>query len=293
MPSLKQLQVFVSIARHGSLGAAADEVCLSKGAVSQALAELERRLGSPVFDRVHPHLRLNEQGSELLPLAQDVLDRMEDIRHLFDAGGVAHGVLRLGASQTIGNYVLPSLLAQLPDVEADVQIHNTHDLCEMLKRFELDLALIEGRNHAPELTTQAWRKDEMLIVAAPSHPLARQDAVSWDDLRHADWVLREPHSGSREQFERDVAPLVQPLGTVRVLNSIEAGLLAVESGLGLSFASRLAVQERVSRRSLVALKLGQTFTRRLSLIWHRQKFHNFALRHFIDSLKTLHNPAEL
>lgn len=284
MPSLKQFRVFASIARHGNLGEAAAELCLSKGAVSQALGELERRLGTPVFDRVHPRLRLNAQGEQLQPLVEDVLDRAEGIRHLFANGGDVGGVLRLGASQTIGNYLLPVLLAQVPAVQAKVQISNTHDLCAMLGRFELDLALIEGKNHHPDLITQPWREDEMLIVCSPQHALAGTASVTLADLQGCDWVQREANSGSREQFDQELVPLIAPLGKTRELNGVEALLLAVEHNLGLTFVSRLAAQDRLDRGKLFHIDVGLSFARQLSLVWHRQKFHGALLRNFIEAM---------
>jgi len=213
------------------------------------------------------------------------LDRTEDLRHLFDDGGEVGGTLRLGASQTIGNYLLPMLLAKLPSVQAKVQICNTHDLCAMLGRFELDLALIEGKNHHPDLITQPWQEDEMLLVASPQHALAKAKTVDFADLRGCDWVLREPNSGSREQFDQELQPLISPLGKIQELNSLEAVMLGVEHDLGLTFVSRLAVQDRLARCKLAQIHVGQRFTRQLSLVWHRQKFHGALLRSFVGSLQ--------
>ncbi|EKE71627.1 LysR substrate-binding domain-containing protein [Gallaecimonas xiamenensis] len=285
MPSFKQLQVFASVARHGNLGQAAEELFLSKGAVSQALGELERRLGTPLFDRVHPRLQLNDQGRQLQPLAEAVLDRVQDIRHLFDEGGEPQGELRLGASQTIGNYLLPGLLAQMPGLAAKVRITNTHNLCHLLAHFELDLALIEGENHHSELATAPWLDDEMLVVAASGHPLAGRTSagtkLALNDLNGQHWVLREPQSGSREQFDRELAPRLGTLGRVLELNTLEAVMQGVEAGLGLTLVSRLAAADRLQSGRLVALPLAQGFPRQLRLAWHKQKYHGALLRRFI------------
>ena len=112
--TLQQLKVFATIARHGNLGGTASELCLSKGAVSQSLQELERQLATPLFDRVHPRLQLNNEGRLLQPAAEELLTRMQEIEQLFSPDAEPSGQLRLGASQTIGNYLLPSLLAGRP-----------------------------------------------------------------------------------------------------------------------------------------------------------------------------------
>lgn len=286
MISLKQLHAFTSIARHGSLGLAAAELFLSKGALSQSLAELERQLGQPLFDRVHPHLKLNDQGRQLQPLAEEILSRITDIEHLFDEQGAPSGTLRLGASQTIGNYLLPKLLAQQPELQAKVRITNTHNLCEMLLRFELDMALIEGENFHPSLVSQDWLNDEMLIVASPTHPLVNKDKTGKSELSLAqlagqNWVLREPQSGNREQFDRELAPNIGTLGRVLELNTLESVMQAVEQGLGLAFVSRRAANDRLRYGRLVTVDVNTQLSRTLKLVWHKQKYHSALLRDFI------------
>lgn len=287
MLSLKQLAVFASVARHGHLSGAAADLFISKGAVSQALAELERRLGTPLFDRVHPRLKLNDQGRQLQPMAEALLSQAWDIEHLFDEGGEPSGVLHVGASQTIGNYLLPVLLGHLPHVQAKVQITNTHNLCDMLTRFELDLALIEGENHHPDLVTTPWMSDEMLVVAPADHPLAVRVAQTGEPLEVSmlngcHWVLRESYSGSREQFDHWIAPQLNAIGPIMELNTLEAVMTSVVHGLGLTFISRLAVQERLALGHLVTLPLTRHYPRQLSLIWHKQKYHGALLRRFVD-----------
>ncbi|WP_281705417.1 LysR substrate-binding domain-containing protein [Aeromonas taiwanensis] len=282
--TLQQLKVFATIARHGNLGQAANELCLSKGAVSQALQELERQLGTPLFDRVHPRLQLNSEGRLLQPAAEEMLARMQEIEQLFSPDAEPSGQLRLGASQTIGNYLLPSLLAGGAGdqgVPPRVTIANTHVLCHALAHFELDLALIEGENHHPELVSEPWLEDEMLIIAPPHHPLADQADLPLQRLADETWVLREHQSGSREQFEQQIQPRLPRWRAGIELNTLEAVMLAVEKGLGISFVSRLAVSDRLQQGRLVALTPHRRFPRQLSLAWHRQKFHSAALRRFL------------
>jgi len=233
--TLQQLKVFATIARHGNLGGAANELCLSKGAVSQSLQELERQLATPLFDRVHPRLQLNSEGRLLQPAAEELLTRMQEIEQLFSPDAEPSGQLHLGASQTIGNYLLPALLAegaQELGAAPRVTIANTHLLCHALAHFELDLALIEGENHHPDLVSEPWLEDEMLIIAAPGHPLADQLELPLRRLAGETWVLREAQSGSREQFEQQLQPHLPRWQAGIELNTLEAVMLAVEKGLG-------------------------------------------------------------
>lgn len=292
--TLQQLKVFATIARHGNLGSAANELCLSKGAVSQSLQELERQLATPLFDRVHPRLQLNSEGLLLQPAAEELLTRMQEIEQLFSPDAEPASQLRLGASQTIGNYLLPTLLAESAKelgLPPRVTIANTHLLCHALAHFELDLALIEGENHHPELVSEPWLEDEMLIVAPPHHPLAGRLELPLGQLGGETWVLREPQSGSREQFEQHIQPRLPRWQAGLELNTLEAVMLAVEQGLGLSFISRLAVADRLASGRLVALTPSRRFPRQLSLVWHKQKYHSATLRRFLAFCRAQQLPA--
>ncbi|HHQ5455256.1 TPA: LysR substrate-binding domain-containing protein [Aeromonas veronii] len=294
--TLQQLKVFATIARYGNLGLAANELCLSKGAVSQSLQELERQLSTPLFDRIHPRLQLNNEGRLLQPAAEELLTRMQDIENLFSPDAEPSGQLRLGASQTIGNYLLPTLLAsskQELGLPPKVTINNTHLLCHALANFELDMALIEGENHHPDLLAEPWLQDEMLVVAPPGHPLANKKELSLSRLGGETWVLREPQSGSREQFIRQIQPGLPNWQPGLELNTLESVMLAVEKGLGISFISRLAASDRLADGRLVALPLSRRFPRQLSLIWHKQKYHSTSLRHFIHFCRAQVKDAEV
>ncbi|WP_279496324.1 LysR substrate-binding domain-containing protein [Aeromonas veronii] len=294
--TLQQLKVFATIARYGNLGLAANELCLSKGAVSQSLQELERQLSTPLFDRIHPRLQLNNEGRLLQPAAEELLTRMQDIENLFSPDAEPSGQLRLGASQTIGNYLLPTLLAsskQELGLPPKVTINNTHLLCHALANFELDMALIEGENHHPDLLAEPWLQDEMLVVAPPGHPLANKKELSLSRLGSETWVLREAQSGSREQFIQQIQPELPRWQPGLELNTLEAVMLAVEKGLGISFISRLAASDRLADGRLIALPLTRRFPRQLSLIWHKQKYHSTSLRHFIHFCRAQVKDAEV
>ncbi len=281
--TLQQLKSFAAIARYGNLGTAANELCLSKGAVSQSLQELERQLATPLFDRVHPRLQLNAEGKLLQPVAEELLARVQDIETMFASDSEPVGQLRLGATQTIGNYLLPILLARSEQATTPrISIANTHILSHALAHFELDLALIEGENHHPDLIDYPWLQDEMCIVATAAHPLAKQTELTISALSSETWVLREPMSGNREQFEQLIQPQLSSSRIGLELNTLEAVMLAVEQGLGISFISKLAAQDRITNGRLVCLAMQQRFPRQLYLAWHKQKYHSAALRRFIQ-----------
>ncbi|MBC3766140.1 LysR family transcriptional regulator [Neptunicella marina] len=286
--TLQQLKVFSAIASKGNLGAAADALFITKGAVSQNLQQLESQLATQLFDRVHPRLQLNSEGRRLQPMVDEVLARVDDIQLQFSGQNQPVSELRLGASQTIGNYLLPKLLAHhAPQQLAHTQvvIANSQQLCDKVSHFELDMALIEGQNTHQQLQATPWRKDHMCVVAAAQHPLAAVKKLSLNALNQQPWILRELASGSREQFELHLRPNLPDIQSVLELGSLEAVMLAVEQGLGLTFISQLAAETRLASGKLVALKLDQQFERQLFMVWHKNKYLGGNLQRFIDNLR--------
>ncbi|HEY8047862.1 MAG TPA: LysR family transcriptional regulator [Ramlibacter sp.] len=281
--TLRQLEVFAAVARGGTTRAAADEISRSQSAASNALGELEGALGVELFDRVGKKLVINENGRALLPRAAAILEQAQETETLFSAPHAAP--LRLAASYTIGEYLLPELIGQWkglhPHSHVRLQIANTHDVFDLVASFSADIGFIEGMHTHPELTVRRWRSDELMIVASPKHPLARRKATS-RQLQQATWVLREPGSGTREAADRW---LIQHLSRVDVeleLGSNEAVKRAVASGIGLGCLSRLAVRDAIAQGWLVELATSLSSERRtLSIVLHRAKKLGTAAEGFV------------
>ena len=254
--TLRQLLIFTAVADTGSTTAAGARVALSQSATSSALNELEGLLGARLFDRVGKRLLLNDNGRILLPRARSVLDDAQEIESQFGLGIAGPASvpmdtrLRLGASTTIGNYVLPALVAsylkQWPRSAVDVVIGNTRDVAELVTRLEVDLGLVEGPCREAELRLAPWLEDELVIVAAPKHLLVPEDSrtrVPLNALRKADWLLREPGSGTREAVEHALLPHLHHLKGRMQPGSTEAIKQAAAEGLGLACLSLCAVQD--------------------------------------------------
>ena len=288
--TLRQLQIFRAIALSGSTTAAADSVALSQSATSAALNELERILEARLFDRVGKRLILNDTGRGLLPAALAVLDGAKGIEAIGAFGDQAVPMdLRLFASTTIGNYILPRMLArfaaQLPIARLQVSIGNTHDVVSAVQEFAADLGLIEGPCHASGMHVIPLWEDELVIVAAPTHPLAhmaRRQRLTTKQLSHAQWLLREPGSGTREAVEHALLPHFQRVRSNMTLGSSEAIKYSAAAGLGLSCLSRYVVQDLVAakRLSVLATRLPR-LTRRFALIYPETKVLSNSLRRFL------------
>ncbi|MGC0151359.1 LysR family transcriptional regulator [Chromobacterium vaccinii] len=270
--SLRELEVFAAVAELGTVTRAAERVALTQSAASQALDKLEQGLGVRLFDRVGRRLLINEHGRLLLPRARALLDAAHDLQGLFDGGGLA---LRVGASTTIANYLLPPLLAAFrrdwPQARLELEVANTRDIVEAVAAFRVDFGLIEGPCHHPELLASPWRQDELLVFAAASHPLAGRK-VSAAELAEAEWILREAGSGTREEVERVLLPHLMRLSISMELGHSEAIKHAVAAGLGVSCLSRHVVADLLVAGSVVEVDADlPRLTRTLYRVQHRDK----------------------
>lgn len=284
--TLRQLEVFAAIVQAGTLAAAAERLCISKAAISMALQELERQLGCPLFDRIRNRLQLNPQGQLLLPLADEVCQRVGHIGSLFASGTAHPALLRIGASNTIGNYLLPRLLAGFmarhPTIRISPRIDNSRALEQALCDYELDLALMEGTPQAARLSASDWLEDQLIVAASGHHPLAARTQLTLADLEAQDWLLREPGSGSREQFQQLLGSQLTQWHTALELNTTESIVNGVSEGLGLALLSRLATQQAEAQGRLKALPLNLSMTRTLRWVIHGERYQSPALQHFID-----------
>ena len=271
--NLRQLEIFAATAREGSTRAAAERVARSQSAASAALGDLEAAMGVLLFDRVGRGLRLNENGRTLLPRANALLDQARDMQTLF---GTVHGApLRVAASFTIGEYLLPGLISKWtqthPTGLVKLQIGNTRDVIDTISGFDADLGFIEGPQTHPDLITKPWMEDELVVVASPRHKLARK-VVTMQQLAKATWALREDGSGTRQVADSWLAPHLSEIRVGFEMGSTEAIKHVVAAGSALSCLSRHAVTQSLQDGHLVVLRTElPPARRRLTLVVHRDK----------------------
>ena len=289
--SLRQLEIFRAIAATGSTTAAAVQIGLSQSAASAALNELEHVLDTKLFDRAGKRLLLNDCGRSLLPYAQRTLDHAAQIEaHFAGIGDNAVATLTIGASSTIGNYVLPPLLAafrtRAPHIRIDVQIGNSAGIAAKAANFEVDMGLIEGPCHEAGLVVEPWLEDELIIVCGRNHPLSARNPASIADLRAADWLLREAGSGTREEVECALLPHLHTLDSALAIGSSEGIKRSVAAGLGISCLSRWVVADLLESAALTALSTPlPPLKRRFFLLRHRDKFLTDNLNALLDYLQ--------
>ncbi|WP_111895652.1 LysR family transcriptional regulator GigC [Acinetobacter sp. MB5] len=285
--TLRQLAVFVAVAQEGTVTKASDAVKLTQSAASMALADLEDGLGAPLFDRLGKRLQLNDLGRFLLPQALEILGRCEAFEQV--AKGELQSIdLRLGATLTISDYLMPDLMAgflQLqPQAHLQLQVGNTRQMIEAVNQFQLDLALIEGSCHIPQLQSIHWRDDELAVCCAPSHPLAQLDRpLTPQDFADVEWILREEGSGTREVFDTAILNHLEDAHIRLTLGHNEAILKIISGGLGISCISKLALLPMLNSGQLVILETPfWELKRPLFMLVHRHKYQGPGLKAFMN-----------
>ena len=274
--TLRQLEVFAEVLKSGSTTQASQMLALSQSAVSAALTDLEGQLGVQLFDRVGKRLVVNEHGRLLYP-------RALEIEQLFRGD---NGAIRVYASSTIGNYILPEIIARyrrdLPDLPLELSVGNSQDVINAVADLRVDIGLIEGPCHAADIIAEPWLEDELVVFAAPDSPLLEGE-VTLQRLAEAPWILREHGSGTREIVDYLLLSHLPAFHLGMELGNSEAIKHAVRHGLGISCLSRRVVAEQLEVGSLVALKIPlPRLTRTLWRIHHRQKHISKALQRFLS-----------
>jgi DNA-binding transcriptional LysR family regulator len=263
--TLRQLQIFLAVAKHQNISKAAQSLHMSQSAASEALLNLEHTYEVNLFDRVSNKLSLNAIGRTLRLEAENLIARCQSFEQMLqDHTDVGH--LKVGASFTIGNHLatryLADYLAKYPEADVQLDIANTPDVVARVLNFDVDIGMIEGEVHHRELELIPWRDDELIVFCAADHPLARKKTLTNKNIREAQWILREPDSGARNTFDRALAGLLPDINIYLEFKHNEAIKNAVESGLGVGCLSQIVLQKNFDNGDLVPLTLPRRNMRR-------------------------------
>lgn len=243
---LYHLQTFHRVARLRNFSRAADELSLSQSAVSRHIEALEERLGLELFSRGGRGATLTEAGLRLLDYAERIL-RLSDeaARALAELRDLESGRLVVGASTTPGNYLLGPVVAayqeRYPGIDLRLDVRDSQSITRLVEEGEVDVAVLARSSAAPGMSAEPCIDDELLLVAAPGHPLAGKNEVSLGDLAEALLFLREPGSHTRQTVEEWLRTRHFHPRQTRELGSTEAIKRAVAAGGGVAFLSRYAV----------------------------------------------------
>lgn len=279
--TLRQLEVFLAVARVGTVSGAGEALAMSQSAVSGALGDLERQFGQHLFDRIGKRLRLSELGQSVRARAEGVLGRASELEAAFE-GRADVGRLRIGATLTIGNHVVAPLMARFmrehSGAELTLAVANTGEIVRRVANFDIDVGMVEGEIQHPDLEVLQWRDDELVVFCAPDHPYAKKRTLTDSDLRSARWIVREHGSGTRQTFDRAMHGLLGDLDIVLALEHTEAIRGAVVAGLGIGCVSRIALQDAFDLGRLTPCRVPhRDFSREFYLLLNRNKYRGQGL----------------
>lgn len=286
------LKVFVTVVEQSHFSRAAEKLNLSQPGVSLHIRNLENELGSKLLHRTSKHVKLTEAGSILYQRAKQILALYEEAKeeiHLLR--NEVTGSLTIGASFTIGEYVLPHLLADYtmdyPLVDVYVTIANTEEISRGVRANELDLGLIEGEVEFPELlVAPPFAKDEMVLVAPNDYPLCSLAPIEPKELQDQVWVFRETGSGTRAYSDRFIMESGLRVKRSFVFNSNQGVKEAVMAGLGIAVLSRRVIRKELASGDLSEIAIaGKKMTRYFSILKDPKSPSTMAVNTFIRKLR--------
>jgi len=294
--SLDQLQILKAIAAEGSFKRAADTLYVSQPAISLQVQNLERQMNVPLFDRGGRRAQLTEAGQLLLTYGEKILSLcQETCRAIEDLENLQGGTLLIGASQTTGTYLLPRMLGlfrqKYSDVSVQLQVHSTRRTSWSVANGQVDLAIIGGEV-PPELHDTLeifpYAEDELALIIGGSHPMAKEEAIPKEDLYKLNFITLDSQSTIRKVIDQVLTQSgINPkrLNIEMELNSIEAIKNAVQSGLGVAFASVSAIEKELQMGTLHRISIQEVVVkRRLSLIINPNRYRSKAAEAFIKEI---------
>ena len=286
----RRLQVFHAVAKHLSFTKAADALSMTQPAVTFQIKQLEEYFNTRLFDRAQGGITLTPAGVMALEYAERILALSAELEaRLKDLAGQVGGSLLIGGSMTIGEYLLPQLIgefkARFPGVVPSLFVGNSEAVQDRVAERTLDLGFIEGDSHLSSLLSEVCCEDELQVVCAPSHPLAKQPFALPASLSHHPYVCREAGSGTRAVIDRylqknAVAP--ESLDVVVELGSPEAIKGLVATGLGFAIMSRVIVAKELELGKLVQVPLQPPLIRNFSVVYPKERFHSRLVASFLQ-----------
>lgn len=293
--TIRQLEIFLQVARHENISRAAKSLHMSQSAASAAILAFEEVYGVKLFDRSGNKLSLSPTGQSLRREAESLVAHCQGFeQQLLEHEKLGH--LKVGASFTIGNHLasrfLATYLSDHPQAQVELEIANTPEVVARVLNYEVDIGMIEGEVQHKDLELVPWKEDELVVFCAANHPLAKKKTLLSRDIREARWILREPDSGARQTFDRAMAGVLPKINVFLEFRHNEAIKNAVETSLGIGCLSRLVLQKNFNNGDLVPLQLPKRDMRRtFYFALPKNRFPKKAVQLWIDICKSFDQPA--
>lgn len=284
--TLRHMRIFVSVYQQNSITKAAEALHLAQPSVSLAISELERYYGIRLFDRISRRIYATEQGNQFYGYALHIVSLFNQMEQGI-RNWESFGTLRAGASITIGNYLLPSIIAQFnqvcPDIRVQVQIKNSSDIEQCILNNDIDFALMEGLPESEQIERIPFRNDRLCLIASASHPLCQNKQVFIEDLLQYPVLLREKGSAGREILD-DFFTLHHIFLTPQWESvSTQAIVAGVAQGLGISVLPYLMVEADLKAGRVVELPVADmSLSRNFYIAYHKNKYLTSSAKTFIQ-----------
>ncbi|WP_428911458.1 LysR family transcriptional regulator [Niallia sp. Krafla_26] len=267
------LKTFITLVEVKNFTKTAEILSMSQPNVSLHIKNLEREFQTTLIERSPKSLKITPTGDLLYDRAKQIITIYEQTKQeILEHHQLIKGELKIGASFTIGEYILPSLLIQLqtdfPELEIHVVIGNTEEIVELVRVLEVDIGLIEGQTNDKNISVNAFMKDELFIAASPHHPLAQKKKVTISDLQNQVWVTREDGSGTREYFNHVMSVNGLKLKSLLTISSNQGIKEILINGYGLSLLSESVIKRDLQHGNLTIIQLKElAFSRTLSYVF--------------------------
>jgi DNA-binding transcriptional LysR family regulator len=286
----RRLQVFHTVARLLSFTKAADALHMTQPAVTFQVRQLEEYFNTRLFDRTHNRISLTTVGQRVFEFAEEIFAHYAEMENAVkELTGDISGVLVLGASTTIAEYMLPALLGDFkrkyPDVRIRLKVSNTDGIVAMVEDNIIDLGVVEAPVNNKSLSLELCRMDQLVAVVSPEHRFAKLKKVSVHEFFTEPFISREEGSGTREVIEEYLHQANIPHGNLNIimeLGSPEAIKGAVEAGMGVSILSRATLQKELQLGTLYCIPLDPPLERPFSFVHQKQKFRLRAMDELLN-----------
>lgn len=288
----RRLKVFHTVAKLLNFTKAADALHMTQPAVTFQIRQLEEYFNTRLFDRTHNRVSLTEAGQRVYSFSGRIFELYDEMEHsIREMTGDVSGVVTLGASTTIAEYMLPFLLGDFksknPDVNIRLKVSNTEGIVSMVENNVIDLGIVEASVSNKNLQVDVCRLDQLVAIMPPSHELSGCESITPQQLIAYPFICREEGSGTREvitEYLQETGIREEPTICLE-LGSPESIKGAVEAGMGLSIMSYSTVQKELKLGSLVAIPLNPPLERPFSFVHQRHKFKIRAMEELLDFAK--------
>lgn len=284
--TIRHMKIFIRVYQTGSITKAADELHMTQPAVTRSIQELERYYDLKLFERLNHRLFITECGRELYPRALHLVSLFDQMESMLQ-DQESHRCIRVGATITLGNYLLPRLACLFrgkhPDIRIQARIASSAQIRQAVENNDLDLAMIEGEVNTPHLHCEPFCSDHLTVIIPPDHPLAQRESLSISDLACEPLLLREPGSAGRsflnsvfEAHGFSISPLWESTST-------QALVRAVSMGLGLSILPEQLVRSDIARGAVLSRTVSDERLERVHyLVWHENKYLSDSMKDFLN-----------